>query len=56
MVNNVQLQCSGTTLTKPLMCWSLLDWLIAIPVIVIGAALLIGIIAWIYGFVKGINE
>lgn len=25
-MNTIQLQCSGTTLSKPLMCWSLLDW------------------------------
>jgi len=27
-MNNINLVCAGNCFTKPLMCWSLMDWLL----------------------------
>lgn len=41
-MNNIQLVCAGNCLTKPLMCWSLMDWLMIIPVVGILLILVLG--------------
>jgi len=41
-MNNIQLTCSGNCFTKPLMCWSLLDYMC-----VIGLVIAIGVIVFV---------